>query len=95
MLVSSELSVTVGTTSGPFVGSAANRVCLIISSPKTNAITISQKNPAVLGGGLTIRPDTDTTILCADDVGPWIQGDLQCIADTASETIGVIEVLDL
>lgn len=95
MLRSSECSVSVGTTSGLFLGATSNRAGLVISAPKSNPVTISQRNPAVAESGLVLRPGTDATILDVDCVGPWLQGNLYAIAETAGETIGVIEILDI
>lgn len=94
MLYGSQLTVTIATTSGAFLGANARRVGLVISSPRTNRITISALSPAVLDNGLTMQPATNPLILHLSNAGTWIQGNLFAIANSASETITVIEVLE-
>lgn len=95
MLQSSQNSVLVGTTSTLLIGASPNRCGLIISSPKTNPVTISNQNPAVDGFGITLRPDTDTLVLSDEDTGDWIKQNLYAISVTAAEQIGFIEVMDI
>lgn len=94
MLHGSELTITVATSSTGFLGANPRRVGLIISSPRTNRVTISVKNPAVLDNGLTLQPAVNPVILRPGDAGNWLQSNLFAIANSASETITVIEVLE-
>lgn len=52
------LSVTVGTSSGPFVGTGSRRKGLLITVPAGVRVTISDKQNATMGDGLLIENQT-------------------------------------
>lgn len=83
--------VTVGTTSGQFIGPNPRRKALIISAPQSNHVTITTQNPAVAHMGLVIYAADPPVHLCACHVGDWIKQPLFAIADTAQQIVGVIE----
>lgn len=90
--ISSQKSVSVGTSAGSFLPAIPNRIGLIISPPQSGLITLSLEKQASPGGaGVSLYPGNDPLILTASE-----HGDLPSRAWTAigasAETIGVIEI---
>jgi hypothetical protein len=87
-------TVTVGTTAGRFLSGNVKRVGLVISAPRTNRVTISDSPNPTDENGLVLRPATAPVKLGDIWGGDWVGRSLYAIADTAAETIGVLETAE-
>lgn len=75
---------------------AANgrRVGLWIFAPKTNSVWITTVTNPSLNAGFPIRPGTDPVYLSLESCGSFVQQELHAIAETATENIAILEVVE-
>lgn len=89
------LNPVTATTTGALLAAAnGRRYGLWIFAPKTNTIWVTDVTNPSVNAGFPIRPGTDPVFLCEDNAGSWIQRELHCIAETASEQIAILEVVE-
>ena len=86
-------SAVIGTSSAQLLGAAPTRKCVILSPPAAGRVSISSGTTAVLDAGITLTAGMQPIILNVDYAGAWIQGVISAIADAASRTVGIVEVL--
>jgi hypothetical protein len=83
---------TITSAGSSLCGPNPKRKCLVIGCPSGVQITISHKNPPVLGQGLTWNNAVEPIILRETDVGDWIRQSIYAIVSVASQVIGYLEV---
>lgn len=92
-VVTAENTISVTAASGLFLAANARVRALLITSPGSSAIYITTLATAVVGTGLTIRPNTPPTLLTYENCGDWIQRQLMAISAATTESIGALQVM--
>jgi hypothetical protein len=85
--------VTVATTSTSLVDERPDRVALIVSCGESNLFTLSLASSATLKDGITLYAGGAPLILTLAEHGELVIRAWTAIAKTASEEVGVTEVL--
>lgn len=95
MTISSQSTISVGTSAASFLPSAADRVGLIVSSPTTNRITLSlyPDTELAINQGLTLHPGMPPLMLTRAQYGDLVTRAWTAIG-AGAETIGVIEIFE-
>jgi hypothetical protein len=94
MIRGSEFTVTIGNASAVLLPANARRIAVLISSPISGTLWITNNTTAASGTGVSIAKLQPPTLLTIHDVGDWIQRQLNAIAPAGNETIGIIEVVE-
>lgn len=86
-------TVTVGTASTQLLGPNPRRVGVIVSSPPTNAITLSWAGAAVLNEGVTLFPADSPWAMYSYQIGSALGQPVFAISDVAGQNVAVTEII--
>jgi hypothetical protein len=85
-----ETPIAVAAVDGTFLAANANRISLTIWNGSASVVTISTKNPAIAGQGVSMPAASGPHRLTLEDFGPLLQGAWRSIGGGAV-TIAVFE----
>ena len=91
-LVRNEIITAVGPGDTEIAPGNMKRVALVISSPISTALFIRFGQPAAIGIGLNVPPNTQSLVLGYEDVGQAIYEPVHCVTSGSGQSAYVLDV---